>query len=439
MKRLFLILSLTLIAAGTAAAATPIQVSAGASHTCVIDHAGGLWCMGDNTYGQLGLGSTGGSTSSPSPVYGFSSGVTKVVTGLDFTCALKGADVYCWGRNNNGQLGNGCPDPGNTCDSTTDQNVPTLVYGPYFGGAFTRGAMTDLAGDGEHACVIYQSQIWCWGLNDFGQLGLHVTYFAFTQPAPVNTVADVIPTGTPIAIEAGPITTCAIYTRTAGGTIPSSGNYAFCWGSTSTSSATQTNYVPDAYVPVSVTAPGHVTLVLSNRIKSLAVGGDRFGSVSRPIYCVVTAATSQTSELGFCLGYGVTGALGQGTTTSLSAMARWPGFGSIVAAGFTPVAWSIGMAATGRNVGPYSVFQSGVSAGVTHDKGAGSYNSSTTPLTLPTEWMIGLTGGYAHQCGLTTLYPQCWGSNTSGQLGDGTTTDRTAPTTVLGPFTGGAW
>jgi alpha-tubulin suppressor-like RCC1 family protein len=50
--------------------------------------------------------------------------------------------------------------------------------------------------------------------------------------------------------------------------------------------------------------------------------------------------------------------------------------------------------------------------------------------------MVRITAGQSHTCGLTAAFTAyCWGDNTFGQLGDGTTTDRLTPTAVGGGLT----
>jgi alpha-tubulin suppressor-like RCC1 family protein len=75
-------------------------------HLCISRPDGSLQCEGDNTYGQLGDGTT---TPRPRPVTVLGlSGVLDYGEGLGFTCAVASRNsVWCWGLNDLGQLGNG--------------------------------------------------------------------------------------------------------------------------------------------------------------------------------------------------------------------------------------------------------------------------------------------------------------------------------------------
>lgn len=80
------------------------NIIAGAKHNCVL-MGDQISCWGDNTYGQLGRGNNINSAT-PAPVLGFVGTVNRIYSGSEYTCAINNTfDVYCWGRNNTGQLG----------------------------------------------------------------------------------------------------------------------------------------------------------------------------------------------------------------------------------------------------------------------------------------------------------------------------------------------
>ena len=89
------------------------SVSTGALHSCAVT-SGQVWCWGDDTKGQLGNGTMNPSLA-PLEAQGVLMPATVVSAGGAYTCALAGAGVQCWGFNANGQLGD---------NSTTDRLSP---------------------------------------------------------------------------------------------------------------------------------------------------------------------------------------------------------------------------------------------------------------------------------------------------------------------------
>ncbi len=135
----------------------PSQVSVGSDFSCTRFDSGEAKCWGINAYGQLGDGTTI-NKSNPTTVQGITN-VAEIATGAFHTCArLNDNTVKCWGRNNYGQLGNG---------STTNSLAPVQVNG-------LADVISIFAGD-NHSCAITFSsstyKLYCWGLNNYGQLG----------------------------------------------------------------------------------------------------------------------------------------------------------------------------------------------------------------------------------------------------------------------------
>ena len=96
-------------------------VSASFSHSCALTTAGTVLCWGDNNGGQLGNGTMGDRISTPVPVAGNLT-FRAVSVGREFACAIASDGApYCWGRNADGQLGNG---------SAVLSNAPTAVVAP---------------------------------------------------------------------------------------------------------------------------------------------------------------------------------------------------------------------------------------------------------------------------------------------------------------------
>lgn len=136
------------------AAAIPANVTVGRGHACALMATGYVWCWGRNDRGQLGYAAST-DPSEPRPVPGISTAV-QVVAGDLHTCArLTDGTVRCWGANGSGQLGNA---------STVDSSTPVRAIG--------LAGVTDLTAGRAHTCAVAAGSVSCWGSNGFGQLGL---------------------------------------------------------------------------------------------------------------------------------------------------------------------------------------------------------------------------------------------------------------------------
>ncbi len=146
-------------------------VVAGESHTCVRTRANGAKRWGWNSHGELGDGTVARRTT-PVDVAGLASNVAGLTAGDDHTCAVVvagGPRVQCWGANYEGELGDG---------STTNRSTPSDVVGLGM-------AAIGVGAGRDHTCAFTTSgRVVCWGRNDEGQLGDGTTHTR-SVPAPV--------------------------------------------------------------------------------------------------------------------------------------------------------------------------------------------------------------------------------------------------------------
>jgi alpha-tubulin suppressor-like RCC1 family protein len=137
---------------------TIVDFALGDDHSCIVNGKGRVYCVGDNTYGQLGVGPTSASNEFSSTNVSFNlftyKNIYRIEAGDNHTCALSGSGaLYCWGRNDQGQIGDGT-----TTDVDTVSQVDDDVY--------------DFDTGDEHTCYIDDAlDVYCFGKNDNGQLG----------------------------------------------------------------------------------------------------------------------------------------------------------------------------------------------------------------------------------------------------------------------------
>jgi len=339
-------------------------LSAGTSHTCAV--AGEeAWCWGSNDQGQLGRA---GAKSSYQPVRaGVPGTVSDIAAGATHTCAVAGGEVFCWGDNTYGQLGNG---------TTTNNATPQRVAG--------LSGVALLAAGGGHTCAATATKMYCWGRDDFGQVGnggtLGEQHFEPTE---------VIGVSAPLKIAAGDAHTCA-----------ATSSQVLCWGQNAAGQLGTGAAGPASSTPGTVSQPLSASFLGLGANYSCAVAsGDLFcWGENSSMQLGVSASGNQPSP--------------QDVMSNVEE----------VVAGF---AHTCALRSTSHALRCWGLNDSGQRGSGGGDEEHGNVFSSG---------VVAVAAGANHTCAVAAGNLSCWGSNVSGQLGaDPTTTPSTdTPTNVSG-------
>ncbi len=275
------------------------ELALGAFHTCARIWDNTIRCWGSDTYGQLGNGSAGDFTSPQTSASG-SLGSTgrvdlgssadtanRIAAGGYHTCAIR-ADTYirCWGRDNNGQVGNG----GSMSSAVQDD-----VSVPLPSGADTASA---IALGGYHSCAIRDtdSRLFCWGRDSEGQVGNNAT---LANQASAVTVASLGSGRTVTSIALGGHHTCARLDD----------NSVKCWGRNTNGQLGMDSVTDQAIPPVA-----SIDLGSGRSASSIAASsGDPDAGASNGSQVTCAVLDNNTVK---CWGFNNQGQLGQGDTAS---------------------------------------------------------------------------------------------------------------------------
>jgi alpha-tubulin suppressor-like RCC1 family protein len=430
------------------------RIATGGSQSCAVTTGGSAYCWGDNDYGQLGDGTF---TDSSVPVQVCAgagcavplTGVKAIGTGAIHTCALlAGGTVKCWGYGIEGQLGDG------TTLLPGWRNTPTTVTG--------LDDVKQIAVGTFHACaLVADGRVRCWGNGGDGEMGTGPTA-PESNPLPVAVCAT---TGCPAelsgiaAISAGGDHTCAL---------SSFGGLVYCWGG---GSAVGNGTTGVSWLPVNVCGDPGCTFYLSG-VSQIAAGGGQTCSVMQdgsprcwgdngygqlgdgttvtrttPVVVSGGLAVSSINTGGAqtcatvsggqvrCWGRNDHGELGNGAlvdSTTPVLVCSASGCGSPLEGAATVAAGShhaCVITGDGRVLCWGSADDGRLGNGTT----SGAAAIPVEPSALPSVGARSVAPGDKHACALTgDGNVQCWGYNASGQLGNGTFTDSTAPVPLFG-------
>jgi alpha-tubulin suppressor-like RCC1 family protein len=341
------------------------SVATGAFHGCARTPSGLPWCWGTNGSGQLG---TNDLTDALQPV-AVQGNVTLATlsAGFNHNCGLTSSGQgICWGANDRGQVGIDL--------ATFAEALPAEVAGSI--------TFVSISAGGAHSCGVDDAGAgFCWGSEDFGQLGNGVAARGDFEAGPVTVLADSLLT----AVVTGANHSCAL---TASGNV-------LCWG------AADDGQLGDGLLtqsPVPVLVTGGQAFV------SLAAGGNHT--------CGLTAAGAL-----YCWGSNEFGQIGDGganrridSPVQIGASETWAqvsvGGGHTCAVTTDNRAFCWGGNDSGQ-LGDGTLDLRAVPTAVSTDLRFTTVAAGRSPATTAT-------------CGMATSgVVYCWGSGRFGQLGSG--------------------
>ena len=306
-----------LLPAGT----TVKQVAGGYGFSLALTSSGQVWAWGDNSSGQLGIGTTSNSLVPVRAHLPAGTTVTAIAAGDDHVLALTSTGgLLAWGYNDYGQVGDA---------TTTERHLPVAVHLPAGTTVTAIGA-----GAGHSLAVTSTGSVLAWGYNNTGQLGLG------------NTTDRHVPTQVPLPDG---VTATAVAGGSAHSLVLTDTGQMWSWGynrygQLGNNSTTQSNNPVQVHLPAGTTVTaiaggrGFHSLALESTGRMLAWGDNGYGQLGNatnttslvPIQVHLPAGTTVTQIAGgdehslaltdagqiLAWGYNRYGQLGDGTTTN---------------------------------------------------------------------------------------------------------------------------
>ncbi len=342
------------------------QVSAGLTHGCARTEDGRIYCWGDNTNGQLGVGDTD-ERLAPAEVTAVSN-VVDLDVGDGFGCAVRDDGVaFCWGRAG-AWISFGAGD---------DVLTPREISNP------EEVLFSDVECGGTHSCGRTRSEeLYCWGAGDQGQNGRDGIGGREPRRVRANPTAW-------LAVDAGHEHTCGIRMSD-----------IYCTGDNGEGQSGQGGMVTDQLTPARVN--------IGESFRAVGLGRDH------------TCAITFDDRL-FCFGrnnFLQTGQMGTGDVT----------FPQQVGTEMDWVSVSGGTEHTCGIRGEGELYCWGDNSAGQGGREPSPETEVPTRVGSDSDW-IDVDGGGLFTCGVRAggaVY--CWGQNSAGQLGVGDRDPRATPT-----------
>jgi alpha-tubulin suppressor-like RCC1 family protein len=381
-------------------------ISMGSTHSCFVKGYGTLACAGANSNAELGDGTT---TPSSTPVQSVSSlsglnassTAVDVAAGDDFSCALsEGHTVRCWGANSFGQLGNG----------TNVQSITGVSVSGIDGSSLSASAIAIAAG-AHHACaVMADSSVKCWGAGAQGQLG-NGAFLDSSSPVNVD-FSGVSSFDGVVEVSAGANSTCVLFAD----------GRANCWGDNSQGQLSFPS-------PSTLSRPGGMPPSLDASVTSSTVLDISIGETSAcavmadgTVQCWGSTYSGQLGDMtrrrGVSGPVSVAGLAGTSVDNTAVEVAVGASHACVLLARGTVECW--GRGEEGQLGGGSSGGDRSVPVQVT---GINGLNASSTAVQI-------IAGGDQTCAVMGDGTAKCWGKNSSGQLGIGSTINTEFPTLV---------
>ena len=381
---------------------SPLEVVAGIETTCARYDDGTARCWGENGLGQLGVGVVGGKQPVPSKVSSPDGAtklgaVTSLAVGWRSACAVSAGDAYCWGSDDNGQLGDG---PGQTPETGRPVKVKLPTKAKQIAGALL-----------TFCALTTDDQVWCWGSNKGGLLlGPNLLE---EQP--------VLPgVGASGSISVGASTICSRV-----------GTTVKCWGLNFRGEAGIGKTDALAHDPDFVRwAPGDPPIT---GVTQISVGGAALLGNNPTSHLLLATGNGQTNGALACWGWNEKGqCLVDPGTPSLTTPQPVSTVSPIqVSAGAQHSCVTFASTPTTPNVQCWGWNEDGQIG-----NGAKTPSAVKAPFTVPGVANATVSAGAAHTCALggaarDTIW--CWGAGAHGQLGDGGFDPQPSPRVVVVP------